>query len=372
MIKKRKIALLLYRYFPYGGLQKDFLQIALELLSRNLEIKVFVRDWEGYRPKELAISELPAKRFSNHGKNIDYFNKVSFALRDFKPHLKFGFNKMPGLDIYLAADTCFKFQARNKGFFYKFLPRYKASIAYEEAVFGERSNTRVLLLNKKQKKEFLNEYKTNEEKLILIPPGLSPNWKKSDNKKDLRNSLGLQRSDTIVLFVGSDFKRKGLDRAIKALAHLSKTRLKQTYLVIAGSDNPQLYSNLATRLSIKEKVIFLGPREDIKELMKCSDILIHPAREEAAGNVIIEAMVSELPILTCKEVGFADYVIEHKAGIVVPTPYNQNDLNKELEKLLQNEKTLSYKNNLLGVGENDYFFSRFKFVGDFVERRLNV
>tara|TARA_B100001179_G_C18402268_1_gene322226 strand:- start:19 stop:267 length:249 start_codon:yes stop_codon:yes gene_type:complete len=74
--KKRKIALLLYRYFPYGGLQKDFLQIAFELLSRNIEIKVFVRDWEGYRPKELAICEFPTKRFTTHGKNIDYFNFV--------------------------------------------------------------------------------------------------------------------------------------------------------------------------------------------------------------------------------------------------------------------------------------------------------
>jgi UDP-glucose:(heptosyl)LPS alpha-1,3-glucosyltransferase len=44
---KKKIALLLFKYFPYGGLQKDFLGVADELISRGHILKVFTRSWEG-------------------------------------------------------------------------------------------------------------------------------------------------------------------------------------------------------------------------------------------------------------------------------------------------------------------------------------
>ena len=53
----RKIAILLYRYFPYGGLQKDFLEIAKELQSRDILLKVFTRTWEGNIPEGLLVTE---------------------------------------------------------------------------------------------------------------------------------------------------------------------------------------------------------------------------------------------------------------------------------------------------------------------------
>ena len=108
---KKKLAILLYRYFPYGGLQKDFLGITKELLARGHEIKVYTRSWEGDVPENLDVVELGEKGFSNYSKNKTYVSIAFSSLKSFFPDIVFGFNKMPGLDLYFAADTCFAKQS---------------------------------------------------------------------------------------------------------------------------------------------------------------------------------------------------------------------------------------------------------------------
>ena len=51
--------------------------------------------------------------------------------------------------------------------------------------------------------------------------------------------------------------------------------------------------------------------------MKSADLLIHPAREEAAGNIIIEAIVSGLPSVVTESVGFSSEVLKHQSGEVL-------------------------------------------------------
>ena len=245
-----------------------------------------------------------------------------------------------------------------------------AFIDYESAVFRKESKTKSLVLNKKQKQEFCNEYETNESRLVLIPPGLSSKWRKKIKRNNFRKNLKLKEKSTLMLFVGSSFYRKGLDRAIRCLAHLEESRKQEISLIIAGEDEKSPFLKLANKLGLQDKVIFLGPREDIQEIMYSCDLLIHPAREEAAGNVIIESMISELPILTSEEVGFSSYVDKYNAGNVVPEPFDQNHLDNLAQSMVSNSQLESYKSNLKELRNDDFFFSRFHFIGDFIEKEL--
>ena len=58
-----KIALCLYKYFPYGGLQRNFLAISEELLKRGHDITVYTGEWEGECPANLSVTLLIAKKF---------------------------------------------------------------------------------------------------------------------------------------------------------------------------------------------------------------------------------------------------------------------------------------------------------------------
>ena len=70
---------------------------------------------------------------------------VYLSMQDFSPDIIFGFNKMPGLDLYFAADTCFAKQAL-KNIVQKFTRRYRQSMQFEEDVFSQKSNTKIFLL----------------------------------------------------------------------------------------------------------------------------------------------------------------------------------------------------------------------------------
>ena len=54
-----KLAFCLYKYFPYGGLQRDFLKIALNCQQQGHEIKVYTLSWQGDVPEGIDVIDCP-------------------------------------------------------------------------------------------------------------------------------------------------------------------------------------------------------------------------------------------------------------------------------------------------------------------------
>ena len=64
--------------------------------------------------------------------------------------------------------------------------------------------------------------------------------------------------------------------------------------------------------------------------MLASDLLVHPARSEAGGVVLLEAIVSGLPIVATGVCGYAHHVKAARAGLLLPEPFSQDDLNRAI------------------------------------------
>ena len=75
-----KLAFALFKYFPYGGLERDFLRIAKECQSRGHEISVYSFIWEGEVPDGFNLTLIPVKGFSNHQRISDFSQKLSQLL----------------------------------------------------------------------------------------------------------------------------------------------------------------------------------------------------------------------------------------------------------------------------------------------------
>ena len=362
---KKKLALLLFKYFPYGGLQKDFLGVADELVSRGHVLKAFTRSWEGPIPEGLDVVILGEKGKSNYAKNRNFVIDAYRAVEEFSPEIIFGFNKMPGLDLYFAADTCFAKQSSKKNIVQRFTRRYKQSMQFEEDVFSQKSDTKILSLNDNQSNEFRDFYATQSERITIIPPGIDKDW--SDHEPlNIYEALNIPLGEKILLFVASNFSLKGLDRAILGLHHLNKKNIPSN-LVVIGDDKSKPYESLVADAYLSNKVYFLGPRRDVASFMKSADLLIHPAREEAAGNIIIEALVSGLPSLVTSEVGFSSEVLKFRSGTVLEGEFNQNRFNLLLEESVSDKNLAYVRSSIDNLSDTKYFFSRFKFIADFIE-----
>ena len=58
------LAFTLFKYFPFGGLQRDFLRIALACQARGHAIRVYTLQWEGDIPPGFEVVRAPVKGFS--------------------------------------------------------------------------------------------------------------------------------------------------------------------------------------------------------------------------------------------------------------------------------------------------------------------
>ena len=75
------VACCLYKYFPFGGLQRDFLRIAKTIEARGHQIRVYVQEWQGERPLSFEIIDVPISSKSNHGQGKQYVAWVQNHLK---------------------------------------------------------------------------------------------------------------------------------------------------------------------------------------------------------------------------------------------------------------------------------------------------
>nr|MBL0712405.1 glycosyltransferase family 4 protein [Desulfobacterales bacterium] len=181
-----------------------------------------------------------------------------------------------------------------------------------------------------------------------LPPDAPPRQAPSDPgaiRRLLRRELKISDRDYVVLMVGSGFRTKGADRAMKAIAALPPELRRRTVLVIIGHDNFRPFRRLARRLNILSQIIFFHGRDDIPRFLFSADLLMHPAYRETTGLVLIEAMAAGLPVLATDVCGYSHYIAEARAGWLVPSPFHQNALNRMLADMLQSPQREDWRRN---------------------------
>ncbi|MGL1834106.1 glycosyltransferase family 4 protein [Rhodocyclaceae bacterium SMB388] len=334
-----QLAFCLYKYFPYGGLQRDFLRIASLCQQRGHAVRVYVLEWEGETPPGFDVVRVPVQSLWNHRRYAKFTAWVDADLARRPADRVVGFNKMPGLDVYYAADPCFEEKSRTlRKPLYRFSPRYRHFSAYERAVFGRDANTRILSISTVQQALFMHYYGTPAERFHALPPGIAPDRRAPANAAEIRNAFrrefGLADDALLLVQIGSDFPRKGLDRSIAAMAALPEPIRRRTRLIALGADDPKPFMDQARALGIADAVSIPGGRDDVPRFLLGADILLHPARHENTGTVLLEAVVAGLPVLASEACGYAHYIVEADAGRIVPQPFEQADLDRALADML--------------------------------------
>jgi UDP-glucose:(heptosyl)LPS alpha-1,3-glucosyltransferase len=371
-----KIAVCLYKYFPFGGLARDFRNIMTICHDRGYDIDVYVMEWHGEFVEGFNIHVVETKAWTNHGKVRKFIKKITPQLQKGNYDLIVGFNKIPDLDIYYAADPCYLDRVKNQKnyFLYRLGQRFQFFAQNEQSVFGKESNTISLMISDIQRDLFKQHYKTPDQRLLMLPPGISEDRKRPNNWQQLRQQhrleLAVQDDEFLLLMVGTGFKTKGVDRAIMALASLPQDVKRKTKLIVAGEGLAKPYLDLAKKQNIETQVVFLGGRNDIPQLLLAADLLIHSARKENTGTVILEAIVAGLPVIATAACGYAKHVAKSNSGLVVAEPFNQTNLNQELSTILQTDKLQQWSENGLNYAATENLYSMPEKAADIIEHAI--
>ncbi|MBN2130799.1 MAG: glycosyltransferase family 4 protein [Sedimentisphaerales bacterium] len=368
--RNKALAFCLFKYFPHGGLQRDMLHIALACRARGYEIDVYAASWKGETPEGFRLHTHRCRALTNHGRMARYHAWLARQLVGNRPACVIGFNKMPGLDIYYAADGCYKAKILGeRGRLYRLGPRWHRYHEFEEAVFEKGSRTHILMLSKTQEALYVQHYGTPEERIHRLPPNVAKDRiagvDAPEVRRAFRQELGLVEDDRLVLQLGSGFRTKGLDRSILALAALPKALLSKTRLYVVGAGEKRPYARQAAQLGVADRVIFLGARDDVPRLLLSADLLVHPAYHENTGTVLLEALASGLPVVASGVCGYAHYIEQAQAGWVLPEPFDQNQFRQILQAALE-------RADLRAVGWRGIHFAQREDLYGMVDRTVEI
>ena len=334
-----RLAFLLYHYFPYGGRQRDLRYLVEELLRRGHHCRVYCLSWQGEAITGVELRRVPVRALRRHRRYQCFSDQVRADLAVDPVDAVIGFNTLPGLDFYYAAACALDEALAERGTWYRRSAVFRQVAAWELAIFAPAAKTHILLPCELQRESFARHYLTPAARLHLLSPGVAFARRALEDaperRKTARARLGLEAQELALLFVGSAFVSKGLDRAITSLAHL---RVEQpnvkSRLLVAGQDQPRRFQRLARRLGVAAGVEFLGGRDDIADLMLAADLLVHPARTEADGTVLLEALAAGLPVVATDVCGYAPHVKAARAGILLPAPFSQQQLDRAVMRYI--------------------------------------
>lgn len=179
--------------------------------------------------------------------------------------------------------------------------------------FSGRRARRLVAVTEEVRQDLQTLYSFPEEQIDVLACPIDLRAIRNAPRARLRERIGVRPEADLVLFLGNDFYRKGLDQAIRVLPHLESG----VHLVVVGSGPASMFRRLAERLGVRQRVHFIGHVQDPERFLRDADILLLPTREDVWGTALIEAMAAGLPIVTTSTAGASSVVADAGAGVVV-------------------------------------------------------
>jgi glycosyltransferase involved in cell wall biosynthesis len=127
-----------------------------------------------------------------------------------------------------------------------------------------------------------------------------------------RAELGLDDRQLAVAFVGGEWRRKGLELAIRALPSAHAWTL-----IVAGAGDETRYRELAGALGVGERVRWLGVTSDVQLVYQLADAFVLPSSYETFSLVTFEAAASGLPVLATAVSGVRELVEDAHNGFFI-------------------------------------------------------
>jgi len=164
-------------------------------------------------------------------------------------------------------------------------------------------------------------YGTLPERVVLALNGVATGRKvDADETQTLRSRIAstTQNDPTVFLFAAHNFRLKGLDRAIRALALTPGPAC----LAVVGAGKIDGPRRLARRLGLENRVVFLGPLKQVQNAVAAADVGILPTFYDPSSRFILEVLATGKPVITTRFNGAADHFTDGRHGIVVDSPDN--------------------------------------------------
>jgi len=372
------VALIKAELFKQGGLEKYTWQIAHDFCQRGCEVTILTSgkvQAPFFHPK-LKIITFPINHILSF-LNVVHFDKacceylskfpssIIFSLdrNRFQTHLR------AGNGVHAAY---LQHRKREEGFVkrlsFAINPLHNTILSLEKKGF-EHSDLKILFTNSFMvKQEILKFYQIDPSKIQVVHNGVEWHAMQEDfdqwtiQKEKVVQALKLDASAFQFLFIGHNFKRKGLEKLLAALACIKE---EQFQLSVVGKDkNLSYFKALASRLGLSKKIFFHGPQNPVIPFYQIADCLVVPSLYDPFANVTVEALAMGLFTISSKYNGGSEILTEQNGAVVealedpisfsqiLRQALNQHKTTKRASDIRQTVKHLDFSNQLRAITES--------------------
>lgn len=176
-----------------------------------------------------------------------------------------------------------------------------------------------------------------EDKIRVIYNGIDiEEWQESEEIKDIRDELGIERETKVIGYVGRLSPEKDLRTLLKAIQGVKKEVSNIKVLIVGEGPSKEELINYARELKISSEVLFLGFRRDIKKIYKTIDIVAMTSETEGLSNTILEAQAMGKPVIATQVGGNSEIIEDNLNGFLFPFQ-DYSSLVEKITLLLKNE-----------------------------------
>jgi UDP-glucose:(heptosyl)LPS alpha-1,3-glucosyltransferase len=225
----------------------------------------------------------------------------------------------------------------------------------ERVCFPRNDPARFVCASEGVAEEIREHFPEQADRTITIPNGVDVDvfapGSRSEEAAALRERLQLSPDRLVAVFVGSDWGRKGLEPAIRALA-----QAEGWDLLVVGNGDRERYARLADELGVTAAVHWLGVSSDVAPIYQLADAFVFPTAYEAFPLVALEAAASGLPILATPVNGIRELVTDGVNGFLISR--DPTDIATRLRELGDDPGLRRRLGSVARVSAMDYSWAR--------------
>jgi len=221
-------------------------------------------------------------------------------------------------------------------FYGHFSKQLSSIFLHVEKAFSKITD-RTIALTEGERNDYIRQSVSTPENLVKIHSGVNVQ-KYIDAGVDVaakRKHLGIKPLETVVGTVGWLLPIKGPTYLMNAMLQVWSDYPDVKLVYVGKGELEKSLKTMAAKMDVLEKVLFLGWRDDVHEIMQTFDIFVLPSLNEGMGRVIVEAMAAGKPVIASRTGGIPDLVRDGETGRLVE-PCDASELAVAICDLVKN------------------------------------
>ena len=319
-----RLAIVRQRYTPYGGAERFVERALAALAASGVEIALITRRWPAGGDPRIAPVVVDPPYLGRTLRDLGFARAVCAAVARMPGTLVQSHERIACCDVYRAGDGVHAVWVEER---LRELPAWRRPalaaspyhrymLAAERRLYASARLQRVICISRMVQTEIHERFGLPRERLPVIYNAIDPavfHPGLAAHRAAVRARHGIPADACVFLLVGSAYARKGVARALAALAAVPAP----AHFVVVGRDrHPARYAALARQLGVAARVTFAGPQADPKPYYGAADAFVLPTLYDALSNAVLEALACGLPVVTSDRCGAGELVAAHGAGTV--------------------------------------------------------